>query len=224
MNTPAALWAFMAVTLVASSLPPPSQIAEEPRFEIEIRAGERGPYYTATNQTSKVVTACVVKFSTSSGGKDQGTTVWDSLLVDEPPLEPSAHMSGNLPHVVGDPYPDKVEVIAGVWADGETFGQPEWVKIILTDRERQAFAYEQAANFLQRGLDLNWTREQFLQALNDMPNSIAIFSVRSTLEANQNAEKTRILRHILLGMLDTFTGKYERIRKAKPTPGFAANS
>jgi hypothetical protein len=133
-------------------------------------------------------------------------------------------MSGNLPHVVGDPYPDKVEVIAGVWADGETFGQPEWVKIILTDRERQAFAYEQAANFLQRGLDLNWTREQFLQALNDMPNSIAIFSVRSTLEANQNAEKTRILRHILLGMLDTFTGKYERIRKAKPTAGVAANS
>jgi hypothetical protein len=87
----------------------------------------------------------------------------------------------------------------------------------------QASAYEQAANFLQRGLDQNWTREQFLQALSDMPNSIAIPSIRSTLEANQNAEKARILRHILLGMLDTFTGKYERIRKAKPTGGIAAN-
>ena len=132
-------------------------------------------------------------------------------------------MSGSLPHVVGGPYPDKVEVIAGVWADGETFGQPEWVKIILKGREMQASAYEQAANFLQRGLDQNWTREQFLQALSDMPNSIAISSIRSTLEANQNAEKARILRHILLGMLDTFTGKYERFRKAKPTGGIAAN-
>ena len=150
--------------------------------------------------------------------------VWDSLLVDEPPVEPNAHMSGNVPHIVGNPYPDKVEIIAGVWADGETFGQPEWVKIILTGREMQASAYEQAANFLQRGLDQNWTREQFLQALGEMLNSVGMYSIRSTLEANQSAERARVLRHILLGMLDTFTGKYERIRKAKPAAGVTPNS
>jgi len=224
MNIFAALQAFIAVTLVSSAVQSSSRIAEEPRFDFEIRAGERGPFYTVTNQTSKIVTACVVKFSSSSVNKDQGTAVWDSLLMDELPIEPRTHMSGNLPHVVGGLYPDKVEVIAGIWADGDTFGQPEWVKIILRGREMQASAYEQAANLLQRGLDQNWTSDQFLQALNEIPNSIAVSSLRSTLKANQNAEKARILRHLLLGMLDTFTGKYERIRKAKPTVSGATNS
>src|ERR1700687_3942765 len=94
MNILFALRAFIAVTLVSSAVHANSQIAEEPRFDIEIRAGEHGPFYTVTNQTSKIITACVVKFTSSSVNKDQGKTVWDSLLLDEPPIEPSAHMSG----------------------------------------------------------------------------------------------------------------------------------
>jgi len=223
MNIPAALWTLTAVAFVSLTMHIPSQTAEEPRFDIEIRAGER-PIYLVTNQSSKTLTACAVNFSFSSTSKKQGEMVWDSLLVDEPPIEPNAHMSGYLPHAVGNPYPDKVEIIAGVWADGETFGQPEWVKIILTSREMQASAYERAANFLQRGLDQNWSRDQFLQALDEMPNSVATSSIRSTLEANQSAERARVLRHILLGMLDTFTGKYERIRKAKPAASVTTNS
>jgi hypothetical protein len=215
MNTPAALWTLTVVIFGSLTTHMRSQIGEEPRFDVEIRAGER-PLYFVTNQNSKTLTACAVRFSFSSTNKKQGEMVWDSLLVDEPPVEPNAHMSGYVPHVVGNPYPDKVEIIAGVWADGETFGQPEWVKTILTSREMEASAYEKAANFLQHGLDENWTRDQFLQALEAMPSSIATYSIRSTLQANQNAERARLLRHILLGMLDTFTGKYERIRKAKP--------
>ena len=223
MNIPAALWTLTAVAFVSLTMHISSQIAEEPRFDIEIRAGER-PIYLVTNQSSKTLTACAVNFSFLSTRKKQGEMVWDSLLVDEPPIEPNGHMSGYLPHAVGNPYPDKVEIIAGVWADGETFGQPEWMKIILTSREMQASAYERAANFLQRGLDQNWSRDQFLQALDEMPNSVATSSIRSTLEANQSAERARVLRHILLAMLDTFTGKYERIRKAKPAASVTTNS
>jgi hypothetical protein len=108
---------------------------------------------------------------------------WDSLLQDEPAIQPSAHMSGSVSHVDGGPYPDKIEVVARIWADGETFGPPELVKTMLANRERMASQYEQAANLLQHGLDQNWTRDQYLQALSNMPNFGAIHSLRSMLDA-----------------------------------------
>jgi hypothetical protein len=81
-----------------------------------------------------------------------------------------------------------------------------------------------AANLVQRGLGENWTREQYLQALSEMPSSIAIYSLRSTLTATpQRPEEERRLRHLMVDMLDTFTGKYERIRRAKPVAGAATN-
>jgi hypothetical protein len=87
-----------------------------------------------------------------------------ALLQDELPIEPGGRITQHLSHAVGGPLPDKIEVVAGVWADGETFGQPDWVKVILKNREIQASAYEQATSMLQRGLDQNWTRDQYLQA------------------------------------------------------------
>jgi hypothetical protein len=225
MNRSVVLRALIAVGLVSSLGHARPQVAEEPRFDIQIQTAEKRSTYTATNLAGKAVTACVVRFSFSPTNKEQGTTIWDSVLTDEPPIEPSGHMSGNLSHVVGSPYPDKVKVIAGVWADGETFGQSDWVKHILSAREMLASAYERAASLLRRGLDENWTRDQYLQALNETPNSIAVYTLRSNLTANQQmAEDPKRLRHLMISMLDTFTGKYQRIRRAKPAASAATNS
>jgi hypothetical protein len=131
--------------------------------------------------------------------------------------------STDLPDDVGTLLPDKVEAIADVWADGETFGQPDWVKVILTNREAEASANEQAAALLQEGLDQNWSREQYLKAAGETRNSGPIAVLRCALLANRNADKPRFLRHLIQNLWDTFTGESVQIRTAKP-PLTAASS
>jgi hypothetical protein len=220
----AALSVLNAGILAPSPVHGQSQSFEQPRFQIDIQAtGERGPRYTVTNLTGKTVTACVLELSSSSESKGKLRTVWDAVLQDELPIEPGASISQYLSHVVGGPLPDKVEVVAGVWADGETFGQPDWVKIILKNREMRASAYEQAAALLQQGLDQNWTRDQYLQTLSDMPNSGPIYAIRSTLVANQRfVEKPQLLQHAMQVMLESFKKKLEQLRSrlqpSQPVP------
>jgi hypothetical protein len=220
------LYVLSAVTIVPSAKCGQSLTSEQLRFQIEIQAaGEGRPRYTVTNLTGKAVTACVFQLSSSSQSNGKSKTVWDAVLQDELPIEPGGNISQYLSHVVGGPLPDKIEVVAGVWADGETFGNSDWVKVILENREMRATAYEQATILLQRGLDQNWTRDQYLQALSDRPNSGPIYAIRSTLVANQQfAEKPKLLRHAMQMMLESFTQKYEQIRKAKPTASVATSS
>jgi len=222
---PVVLRAFIALAFVTAAGHAHPQVNEAPRFDVQIsQTGEERAIYTATNLGSKTVTAWVARMSFSQTNKEQGTSIWDSVLTDDAAIEPNGHKSENLSHVVGGPFPDKVEIIAGIWADGETFGESKWVKSILDAREKQAAAYERAANLMQRGLDENWTREQYLQALNEMPNTGAIYSLRSTLMATpQQPEGEKRLRHLMISMLDMFTGKYERIRRAKPDATAATN-
>jgi len=221
-----ALTVIIACRLVSSAVHGQSQTTEQPRFQIEIQAaGESGPSYTVTNVTGKAVTACVFRFSSSSESKEISSTVWDAVVQDELPIEPGASISKPLGHVVGGPLPDKVEVVAGVWADGEIFGQPDWVKVILKNREMLASAYERAATILQQGLDQNWTRDQFLEALNNKPNSGPIYAIRSTLVANQRfAERPQLLRNAMQMLLASFTRKSDQLRKAKPTANVAISS
>jgi hypothetical protein len=221
----AALSVLNAGILASSPVHGQSQSFEQPRFQIDIQAtGERGPRYTVTNLTGKTVTACVLRLSSTSESKEQSRAVWDALLQDELPIEPGASISQYLSHVVGGPLADKIEVVAGVWADGETFGQPDGVKVILKNREMRASAYEQATSMLQRGLDQNWTRDQYLQALSDKPNSGPIYAIRSTLVANQQfAEKPQLLRHAMQMILESFKQKLDQLRQAKPTANVATS-
>lgn len=98
------------------------------------------------------------------------------------PLEPGASLTLFLPHEVGGALPDRVEVVAGIWDDGETFGLAVWVKALIDNRASLRSAYEQAVSLLQRGLDENWPRGQYLAALNSKPNSLPFYAIRSTLE------------------------------------------
>jgi hypothetical protein len=67
MNKLGGSMALFSSVFVCSATYIPSQTPEEPRFDVEIRRGEHRPFYTVTNQTSKSITACVVKLSSSSG-------------------------------------------------------------------------------------------------------------------------------------------------------------
>jgi len=145
--------------------------------------------------------------------------VWDALLQNVPPIEPNASISQFLAHRVGGLLPDKVEVVAGVWVDGETFGDPEWVNAILKGRESLVAAYDQAIALLRQGIGQKWTREQYFQALDGKSNSAPFYGIRATLKANTNLdEQPQLSNQLMQKMLDSFTEKSDQLKKAKPTP------
>jgi hypothetical protein len=194
-----------------------SQADAGPKFRIEIQAaGDRGPSFTITNLTPKAVTAYVIEISSSSQSKVQSRMVWDALLQNESPIEPGTSSSQHLAYAEGGPFPDKVEVVAGVWADGETFGEPGWVKTILKNRAMRESEYDEAVALLKQGLEENWNRDQYLQALNGKPVSLPTHEIRSSLMANsRNSEKPQQLRKVVQLMLESFTQKSDQLRKAK---------
>jgi hypothetical protein len=194
-----------------------SRADEIPNFQIEIQAvAQGGPKFTVMNLSEKTVAACVLEISIWSEGKAQSRIVWDAALRRERPLEPGTGLTENLPRVVGAPLPDKVEVIAGIWSDGVPFGKSDWVKIIIADRATQLSEYEQEAYFLQRGLEQNWTREQYLEALSRMPNPETFYGIKSTLEANQKLDgNPELLQRVIHTVLASLTQRIELIRQVK---------
>jgi len=173
------------------------------------------------------------EFSVSSESKPQSKMNWDPLVQGrgEPgrehpgPLEPGASLTMYLPHGVGGPLPDKVEVVAGIWEDGETFGQTVWVKTLLDNRALLTSAYEQAISLLQKGLDQNWTRNQYLVALDSKPNSLPMDSIRSTLEASPNWDQDpRPLQLAMKSLLAYFVQNLAVLRQAKPPGRSTASS
>jgi len=84
----------------------------------------------------------------------------------------------------------------------------------------RALEYDRASTFLKQGLEQNWNRDQFIQALNDKPNSGSIHVIRSTLMGNPElAKKPELLRREVQMMLDSFTQKLDRLRDATPRAG-----
>ena len=119
--------------------------------------------------------------------------------------------------IAGSPLPNKVEVIAGVWADSESFGQPVWVNNILKTRAMRASEYEDAAAILQQGLDQNWSSNQYLQAFSDKPDSGPVYTVRTALAVNQQtAYKAQVFTHTMQFLLQSFRQQSGQLRKAKP--------
>ncbi len=216
----AALSVLNASILLSLAVQGQPQTAERPKFQIEIQPPSQvaGPRFTVTNLTSRTVTACVLELSSSSESKGQSVTVWDAVVLDQSPIVPGATISQYLVHAVGSPRPDHVEVIAGIWDDGETFGQAEWVSNILKGRTLLASQYEQAASLLQQGLDQNWTRDEFLKAVSDKPSSGPMYEIRSTLATSlRSSERPLLMWGAMKRMLERFTQKAEQLRQAKPT-------
>jgi hypothetical protein len=213
---PRVLIVLSAGLLATLSIHAQPQTGQQPKFQFDIQpAAQGGPKYTVTNLSDKAITACVIELSIWSEGKGQSRTVWDAPIQGERPLEAGASMTKNLGHIVGAPLPDKMDVIAGIWADGETFGQADWVKIILQGRASWASQYRQATALLQRGLDQNWTRDQYLEVLKTMPDSVPMETIRSTLEAYpQVGGKPKLLERLVRRLLELLNRKSKLLRQA----------
>ena len=210
--------------LAASAGHGQSPVATSPNFHVEIQpVGDRGPGLRVTNLSGKTVTACFIEISSSSDNRDRSKIDWDAIVQGMKSLEPGASISIPLPHVVGGPLPDKVEVVAGIWADGETFGSAELVRRILVNRGMRESDYDQAVTFLQQGLDANWTRDQYLAALKDMPNSGAFQMFKANLEKNEDLiDKPELLRRVVQRLMGAFEQDRDLLRQAKPREGVAA--
>ena len=213
----------LAVSLVAASVARcHPQAVSEPKFRTEIQtSGNTTPKFAVTNLSDKTLTACTVQFSVSTELRPEGEMNWDSLAQGgrspsgEPqgPLAPGASMTLYLPHRVGGTLPDRVEIVAGIWADGDTFGQPAWIKTLVDYRASLTSAYEQAISILQDGLGHDWTRNQYLVALSGKPNSLPFDSLRRTLEANTALDtRPQLLRLPMQKLLRLFTERLSQLR------------
>ena len=197
---------------------------ERARFHVAIQAtGEKGPSFTVTNRTGKAVTACVFEVSYPSPGRRNSKIAWDELIQGGPVIEPGATILRPFFVFAGSPIPDKVEIIAGVWADGGTFGAMELANNILKNRATRASEYERTTALLQQGLDQNWTREQYQKAFSDKPDSGSVYTVRTALSATQQTAPTQQeFNRVMQILVQSFKQYGERLRKGKPAPQPAA--
>src|ERR1700722_11146108 len=231
--TPEASMTLLAVTfrvlsvglLVSSAVYGQSQATEQSRIQVEIQAAaDKGPRFTVMNLSDKTLIACHIQFSLSSQSRPQAAMDWDPIAegrgidprLGPVQLKPGQSMTLNLPHIDGAPLPDKVEVIAGVWADGETFGETDWVNKLLSHRASLVSAYEQAISLLQQGLDQGWTRDRYLAELSEKPSVLPFITLRSNLQASQNsdADPTSLL-HQMRGLLSRFRQHLDLLRQVK---------
>jgi len=197
-----------------------STAPEPPKFKIEIRAtGEKGqgPSFAVTNLTAKTVTACVFEQSYPSQGARKATMVWDALVQGDIAIEPGQTALRPLIPTAGNALPNKVEVIAGIWADGESFGPPKWAGNIFNNRALRASENEDAAAILQQGLDQNWDRNQYQQAFSDKPDSGPVYIVRTALTATQQTGQTpQEFTHTMQFLLQSFKQQADKLRKSIP--------
>jgi hypothetical protein len=122
-----------------------------------------------------------------------------------------------LGHVVGGPIPDKVEISAGVWADGETFGRTKLVARLLKTRNLRESEYDEAISFLGGGIEQGWSRDQFLTALSGKKPTGPFYAIRSTLQANKNLDqKPQLAQRVVQTLLESLSQKREVLRQAKP--------
>jgi hypothetical protein len=110
-----------------------------------------------------------------------------------------------------------VEVIAGVRADGESFGPPKWASNIFNYRALRASEDEDAAAILQRGLNQNWNRNQYQQAFRDQPDSGPVYIVHTALTATQQTGQTpQEFTHTMQFLLQSFKQQADKLRKSTP--------
>jgi hypothetical protein len=210
---------LVGALLFGFAIPTRAQAQDVQKIHIEIQTPrDGGPSFTVTNLADKALSACALEVSVASEAKKVSTMIWDAPFLGVHPLEPQANLTMPLPHVVGDVFPDKVVVVAGIWEDGETFGDADWLKNILQSRKSMASMYDRAAYFLQLGLRENWDRPTFLEKLKlSMPNSGDNAGIRSTLEGNPQLDgNPKALQQIIRTLLENIKQKSDRLSQAKP--------
>ena len=218
MKILAAAFCALNLAMLFPSALHPQRPTERPRFRVEIQPGaDKRPTCTLTNLSGKPLWAVVFEISSSSRPARKEKRAWDTLLDGRPPVEAGASISRPLFEFAFLPLPDQIKVIAAVWTDGETFGAPASVNLILNNRAARAADYEDAAAILQQGLNQNWTRDRYEQAFRDKPDSGAVYTVRTALSATrQTAPTPQAFTQTMQFLLTNFQQLSKQLRKVKP--------
>jgi len=213
----AALCALHIAMFFPSALHP-QRATERPEFRVDIHpAADKRPTCTVTNLSGKPVWALVLEVSSSAQPARKAKKVWDMLLESHPPIEPGASIARPIYEFAFSPPPDRIKVIAAVWTDGETFGAPASVDLILNNRALRATQYEDAAAILKQGLSQNWTRDQYERAFRDKPDTGAVYTVRTALSATlQTARTPEDFTRTMQFLLTNFQQLSKQLRKVKP--------
>jgi len=218
MKRLAAAFCALNIAMFAPTALYPQRPAEGAKFRVEIHPGaDKRPTCTLTNLSGKPLWAVVFEVSSSSQPARKSKKVWDALLEGHPPIEPGAGFSRPLSEFAFIPLPDQIKVIAAVWTDGETFGAPASVNLILNVRAAHAAEYEDAAALLQQGLNQHWTRDQYEQAFSSKPDTGAVYTVRTALSATQQTAQTpQDFTRTMQFLLTNFQQLSKQLRKVKP--------
>ena len=218
MKRLAAAFCALNIAMFSASALYPQRPAEGAKFRVEIHPGaDKRPTCTLTNLSGKALWAVVFEVSSSSQPARKAKKVWDTLLDSRPPIEPGASISRPLFEFAFSPQPDQIKVIAVVWTDGETWGAPASVDLVLNNRTQLAAEYEDAAAILQQGLNRNWNRDQFDQAFRDKPDNGAVYTVRTALSATQQtAQSPQDFTRTMQFLLTNFQQLSKQLRRVKP--------
>jgi hypothetical protein len=137
------------------------------------------------------------------------------------PVPKDGTMSQSLGHAAGQPFSDKIEITAAVWTDGSTFGDPEQLKRIFLNRVADLQSYERAISLTQKGLQENWTRDQYLVAWdqenkNTRMTGAAAGIMESNLQRNPSLDSPSNLQRIMQHFLEMFIQYRDLLRQSKP--------
>jgi hypothetical protein len=188
-----------------------------------------GPHFVVTNLCAEPLTAFYLETSSSAGGRPTGGQLWDALSPHRSPLAKDGTISQSLAHVVGQPFSDKIETTAAVWADGGTFGDPEKLKRIFLNRITDLQSYERAISLVQKGLQENWTRDQYVAAW-DQENKKAPLTgaaagmMEVNLWRNSGLDSPSNLRRIMQHFREMFIPYRDVLRQSKPDLNAVGNS
>jgi len=196
--------------------------AEQQEFQVDLQPDTgNGPHYVVKNLCAEPLTAFYLDTYSSADGKPNGGQLWDALFLQRSPIAKGKTTSQPLGHVVGQPFSGKIEITAAVWADGSTFGNPERLKLILSSRISDLQSYERAISVLQKGIQGDWTRDQYLAAWdqetkNAPMTGAAAAMMESNLRRNPSLDSPANVQRIMQHFLEMFIQSRDLLRQSKP--------
>ena len=226
--------AVVALLLIATPFLHAQSSNPDSNFRIQIQTGQDGsPTFTITNLFNDTLTAFVIRFSLSSNPTWHSQLNWDTAVQDLPanragaehPIQAGASKTMYLVKAVGELRPDKIDIVAAIWGDGETFGDEKWLRVLLKYRASLAAGYEEAIDVLQKGQDANWTRDEYLDAVShETANRKSadvdggpMSAIRDTMRGSSIFDATPLLlRHAVQRLQADFEQRLDLLRRTKP--------
>ena len=195
--------------------------AEQQAFQVDVQADTGGgPHLTVRNLCDESLTALYLQKSAPGDGKVESGLLWDAVIQNQPSVPKDGSLSLPIPHREGQPLSGKSEVGAAIWANGSTFGNPEQLRKILSNRTAAMWNYTRAISVLEKGLKQNWTRDEYLAAWVEQNKGAPMTSAAAMMEANlrrnPSADSPDALKRVMHNVLEIFIQRRDILRQSKP--------